>query len=255
MLAVYPTLQLLEMERMNLLSAILCRWSLFIFSAESPIFNAIPFPFILPFFLIACMPSWTKSLAPFLLKFVSISLSHSLFISLDFTLSISLSFPLCILLSFYFARSRSISLYIFLSITLSFSLHLTLSLPPLHSSSHSPSRSVSLSVSLSHSLSLTLFFSISQPLSIILFFSIYLSLSLSLSLSLWMVQGIVDEGSPSVGILSAVTSAVVVHKVSSQEGIYGMYVIFSLKPTRACTFSSDAISLLHYVIKNFVIQM
>ena len=56
-----------------------------------------------------------------------------------------------------------------------------------------------------------------------------------------MVQGIVDEGSPSVGILSAVTSAVVVHKVSSQEGIYGMYVIISLKPTRACIFSSDAI--------------
>ena len=34
------------------------------------------------------------------------------------------------------------------------------------------------------------------------------------------------EGSPSVGILSSVTSAVVVHKVSSQEGIYGMYVTY-----------------------------
>ena len=29
---------------------------------------------------------------------------------------------------------------------------------------------------------------------------------------------------PGVGLLSAVTSAVVVHKVSSEEGIYGMYV-------------------------------
>jgi hypothetical protein len=36
----------------------------------------------------------------------------------------------------------------------------------------------------------------------------------------------VGEGSagPGVGLLSAVTSAVVVHKVVSEEGIYGMYV-------------------------------
>ena len=41
-----------------------------------------------------------------------------------------------------------------------------------------------------------------------------------------LYQGIVGVGTtgPGVGLLSAVTSAVVVHKVSSEEGIYGMYV-------------------------------
>jgi hypothetical protein len=61
---------------------------------------------------------------------------------------------------------------------------------------------------------------------------------LNLTHSLLHRQGIVGEGSagPGVGLLSAVTSAVVVHKVSSEEGIYGMYV------PRSCSYHLGSLS-------------
>ena len=57
-------------------------------------------------------------------------------------------------------------------------------------------------------------------------------------------QGIVGEGSagPGVGLLSAVTSAVVVHKVTSEEGLYGMYVLHCT----ALHCTTDSLDIVHH---------
>lgn len=131
--------------------------------------------------------------------------------------SISYSIHTVIILIFYYSHSRSILITTYFTLLLN-SIHFTSS----YFSSHHPTSFLLISFLFSSShFSSSHLSSLLIPLLIPSFLPFFFHYS-----CLFFYQGIVGVGTtgPGVGLLSAVTSAVVVHKVSSEEGIYGMYV-------------------------------